>query len=34
MHFNRLLRGAPNAHESVIYDFMRRLYESRLARQR
>ena len=34
MHLNRLLRGSPNAHESVVYDFLRRLYQSRAAREK
>jgi thiopeptide-type bacteriocin biosynthesis protein len=33
MHLNRLCRGDPNAHEVVIYDFLRRIYQSRLARK-
>ncbi len=34
MHVNRLLRSAQRNQEFVIYDFLDRLYESRLARQR
>jgi thiopeptide-type bacteriocin biosynthesis protein len=34
MHVNRLLRAAQRAQEFVIYDFLDRLYESRLARAR
>jgi thiopeptide-type bacteriocin biosynthesis protein len=34
MHANRLLRSAQRAQELVLYDFLDRLYESRLARQR
>ncbi len=33
MHLNRLCRGDPNAHEVVVYDFLRRIYQSRLARK-
>ncbi len=33
MHANRLLRSAARAHELVIYDFLGRLYRSRLARK-
>ena len=32
MHANRLLRSAHRAQEMVIYDYLARLYESRLAR--
>ncbi|MBK8006981.1 MAG: lantibiotic dehydratase [Gemmatimonadetes bacterium] len=32
MHANRLLATAPNAHETVLYDFLRRHYDSHLAR--
>ena len=32
MHANRLLATAPNAHETVLYDFLRRHYESLVAR--
>ncbi len=34
MHLNRVLRGAPNDHEVVVYDFLRRLYRSKAARSR
>jgi thiopeptide-type bacteriocin biosynthesis protein len=34
MHANRCLRSAPRAHELVIYDFLDRCYESRIARAR
>ena len=34
MHTNRVLRAAARAQELLIYDFLHRLYESRLARQR
>jgi thiopeptide-type bacteriocin biosynthesis protein len=34
MHANRLLRASARAQELVIYDFLSRLYESRLARER
>jgi thiopeptide-type bacteriocin biosynthesis protein len=34
MHLNRVLRDSPNAHETVIYDWLRRIYESRLAREK
>ncbi len=34
MHVNRMIRTAANQHELVIYDFLERLYASRLARQR
>jgi thiopeptide-type bacteriocin biosynthesis protein len=34
MHINRLLRSAQRCHEVVLYDFLDRLYESRLARLR
>lgn len=33
MHVNRLIPSAQRAHEAVIYDFLWRLYDSRLARQ-
>jgi thiopeptide-type bacteriocin biosynthesis protein len=32
MHVNRLIRSAPRAHELVLYDFLRRLYRSRISR--
>ena len=32
MHANRLLRSAQRQQEMVIYDFLARLYDSRLAR--
>jgi thiopeptide-type bacteriocin biosynthesis protein len=32
MHLNRLLRSAANHHEVVIYDFLSRFYDARLAR--
>src|SRR5262249_49884707 len=32
MHVNRLLASAHRAQEMVLYDFLRRLYESKLAR--
>jgi thiopeptide-type bacteriocin biosynthesis protein len=32
MHANRLLRSAHRAHELVLYDFLARLYDSRVAR--
>ena len=34
MHANRLLRSSARAQELVIYDFLKRIYESRAARQR
>jgi thiopeptide-type bacteriocin biosynthesis protein len=34
MHVNRTLRSAQRRHELVLYDFLARLYESRLARER
>lgn len=34
MHLNRLLRSSQRAQEFVIYDFLDRLYDSRLARSR
>ena len=34
MHANRLLRGAARAQELVLYDFLARVHESRLARAR
>ena len=34
MHVNRLLPSAHRAQELVLYDFLRRLYESQLARSR
>ena len=34
MHANRLLRSATRAQELVLYDFLNRTYQSRLARQR
>ncbi|MHB8689762.1 MAG: thiopeptide-type bacteriocin biosynthesis protein [Solirubrobacteraceae bacterium] len=34
MHVNRLIRSAARTHELVLYDFLARLYESRVARQR
>jgi len=34
MHVNRLLRSAQRAHEVVLYDFLARLYESRIARSK
>ena len=34
MHVNRLLRSAQRAHEMVLYDFLTRLYESKLARSK
>ncbi|MCG3138039.1 MAG: Nisin biosynthesis protein NisB [Phycisphaerae bacterium] len=34
MHANRLLRSAARAQELVIYDFLKRVYESRAARER
>jgi thiopeptide-type bacteriocin biosynthesis protein len=34
MHLNRLLRGAAKAHETVLYDYLRRVYQSRIARGR
>ncbi|QSQ18947.1 lantibiotic dehydratase [Pyxidicoccus parkwayensis] len=34
MHANRMLRSAARAQELVLYDFLHRLYESRVARQR
>jgi hypothetical protein len=33
MFANRLLRSQARAHELVLYDFLSRLYESRLARR-
>ena len=33
MHVNRLLRSAARAHELVLYDFLGRVYQSRIARQ-
>jgi thiopeptide-type bacteriocin biosynthesis protein len=32
MHLNRLFRSSPNAQEMVIYDYLARCYDSRLAR--
>lgn len=32
MHVNRLMAGAHNAHETVIYDWLQRLYRSQIAR--
>lgn len=32
MHVNRMLRSSPRLHELVLYDWLRRIYESRLAR--
>lgn len=34
MQVNRLLRESPNAHETVIYDWLRRVYQSQAARER
>ncbi len=34
MHLNRLLRRAANAQEMVLYDFLGRAYDSRIARNR
>ncbi|HEX9083011.1 MAG TPA: lantibiotic dehydratase C-terminal domain-containing protein, partial [Holophagaceae bacterium] len=34
MHANRLLRASARAQELVLYDFLTRIYESRLARER
>lgn len=34
MHLNRLFRSAPNAQEKVLYDFLARTYESRMAREK
>jgi hypothetical protein len=34
MHANRLLASDHRAQELVLYDFLERLYRSRLARQR
>jgi thiopeptide-type bacteriocin biosynthesis protein len=34
MHVNRLARSAARAQELVLYDFLKRLYESRAARAR
>lgn len=34
MHLNRLFRSAPNAQERVLYDFLARTYESRMAREK
>jgi thiopeptide-type bacteriocin biosynthesis protein len=34
MHVNRLLRSAQRAHEVVLYDFLARLYESQIARDK
>ncbi len=34
MHVNRLLRSAHRAHEAVLYNFLGRVYDSRLARLR
>ena len=34
MHVNRMLRSSQNVHEFVIYDFLAREYESRIARAR
>ncbi len=34
MHANRMLRGAARAQELVLYDFLARLYDGRVARQR
>jgi hypothetical protein len=32
MHINRMLRSAQRPHEVVIYDLLKRYYESRIAR--
>ena len=34
MHANRMLRAAHRAQEAVLYHFLERLYESRVARQK
>jgi thiopeptide-type bacteriocin biosynthesis protein len=34
MHLNRIFRSSPNAQEKVIYDFLARTYDSRMARER
>jgi thiopeptide-type bacteriocin biosynthesis protein len=34
MHLNRIFRSLPNAQEKVIYDFLARTYDSRMARER
>jgi thiopeptide-type bacteriocin biosynthesis protein len=34
MQVNRLLRESPNAHETVLYDWLRRVYQSQLAREK
>lgn len=33
MHLNRIFRSSPNAQEMVLYDFLTRTYDSRLARE-
>ena len=32
MHVNRMIRSAPRAHELVLYDLLRRHYDSQIAR--
>jgi hypothetical protein len=34
MHLNRIFRSSPNAQEAVIYDFLARTYDSRMAREK
>ena len=34
MHANRMLRSAARAQELVLYDFLERLYQGQLVRQR
>jgi hypothetical protein len=34
MHANRLFRSAARAQETLLYDFLARLYESQLARRK
>ena len=34
MHVNRLIRSSPRAHEFVLYNFLSRIYEGKMARER
>ena len=34
MHLNRLFRSAANAQEMVLYDYLARTYDSRMAREK
>ncbi len=34
MHLNRMFRSAANAQEMVLYDFLTRTYDSRLAKEK